>query len=231
VASRETLPDAGSTPAASTIHVALARFGTCSRTGERLANPGSTARLIPHSLTLPRREPPPSITSGDYSRREGTRTARRIRLLPSVGDFARREHSDAVPRVVSYSGDSFTGKGLLTYPLTWRRRCTPAPAACASACSAGGRSATSAATFLNRSLRRLRTPRTLVRAPRKGFPAVRVVFDRNATKFREVHRAKRLALREPERSAGIRRAVEAAPGRVARRCAQRAQIPSKRRRR
>src|ERR1700720_4699487 len=34
-------------------------------------------------------------------------------------------------------------------------------------------------------------------------------FARNATKFREVHRAKRLALREPERSAGIRRSIEA----------------------
>ena len=29
------------------------------RTGERFASPGSTARLLPHSLPLPRREPPP----------------------------------------------------------------------------------------------------------------------------------------------------------------------------
>ena len=37
---------------------------------------------------------------------------------------------------------------------------------------------------------------------------MRVVFDRNATKFREVHRAKRLALRELERSDGTRLVVE-----------------------
>ena len=36
----------------------------------------------------------------------------------------------------------------------------------------------------------------------------RSLKDRNTTKLREVHRAKRLALREPERSEGIRRAVE-----------------------
>ena len=41
---------------------------------------------------------------------------------------------------------------------------------------------------------------------------------RNATKFRESGRAKRLALREPERSERARAAVESAPRRAAARC-------------
>jgi hypothetical protein len=50
---------------------------------------------------------------------------------------------------------------------------------------------------------------------------------RNATKFRELGRAKRLALREPERSEGARLVVEAASGRATSRCALRAQAPER----
>jgi len=57
-------------PAHSDFFVAVAALGTCSRIGERLANPGSTARLVSRLLPLPRRAPPPSITSGDFARRE-----------------------------------------------------------------------------------------------------------------------------------------------------------------
>ena len=59
MASRLTLPDAGSTPAASTISVALGRSGSGSATGGRLGVTASTERLIPRSLPLPRREIPP----------------------------------------------------------------------------------------------------------------------------------------------------------------------------
>jgi hypothetical protein len=52
VASPAALPDAGSTPAASTITVALLRSGSGFATGDRLAKPGSTDRLIPRSLPL-----------------------------------------------------------------------------------------------------------------------------------------------------------------------------------
>jgi hypothetical protein len=60
-----------------------------------------------------------------------------------------------------------------------------------------------------------RLPRETSRAANSGAGAAEKLswvadrFVRNATKFREVHRAKRLALREPERSAGIRRSIEA----------------------
>src|SRR4029078_7179221 len=42
-------------------------------TGARLAMPGSTERLIPRSLALPPRAPPPPVTSGDLARRDESR--------------------------------------------------------------------------------------------------------------------------------------------------------------
>jgi hypothetical protein len=66
--------------------------------------------------------------------------------------------------------------------------------------------------------------RTALRGLTTGAFGVVASSVRNATKFREVHRAKRLALREPERSSGIRLAVDrvwASRGPVR----QKAQIP------
>jgi len=54
-----------------------------------------------------------------------------------------------------------------------------------------------------------------------------VTVVRNATKFREFGRAKRLALREPERIERARAAVESAAGRAAARCRRQAREQEK----
>ena len=53
--------------------VAFASFGVCAplgRTSVRLARCGLDGRLTPRYAPAPRREPPPSLRSGDFSRRE-----------------------------------------------------------------------------------------------------------------------------------------------------------------
>ena len=54
---------------------ALLRTRACRRTGERVANPGSTARLVPRSAVAPAaRASSARLLRGDFSRRDRSRT-------------------------------------------------------------------------------------------------------------------------------------------------------------